>query len=155
MKKIIFVIAVSMAFLSCIKETTPGPTGPRGPQGPPGKDGTQINTHYIDVYPNQWKKFETFSPPKCYSFVEKSLPALTSSVIDGGAVLAYVLMDDCDQQLPYVVSSIDGGYYYTRVIRYDLQKGIIGFVVEDSDFNVPTTPYNEIVTFKVVIISKI
>jgi len=155
MRKVIFVIVVSMAFLSCIKESTPGPQGQRGPQGPPGKDGTQISTYYFDVHPSQWKKIETSNPPRCYAFVEKTFPELTVSVIDGGAILAYVLMDDCDQQLPYVVTSLDGGYFYTRVIRYDLQRGVIGFVVEDSDFNVPLPPYNVTVTFKVVLINKI
>ncbi|MCL2131098.1 MAG: hypothetical protein FWH36_01385 [Lentimicrobiaceae bacterium] len=153
MKKVFFVIAASIVLFSCGKE---GPAGPRGPQGRDGKDGqgVQVNTYYFEISRNEWKIFESSDQTRYYCYVEKKLNALTSSVINEGAVLVYALLDDCDQQLPYVVSIYDGGFY-TRVIRYDLQQGTIGFVVEDNDFNTQLPPFNGNVTFKVVIISKV
>jgi len=158
MKKILFAIAVSITFLSCIKEVTPGATGARGPQGPPGKDGTQINTYYVSVQPNQWKDFGVFDSTGYYCYVEESLSAITPAVIDNGAILVYVIVaengQDYDHQLPYMLPFYVGGYF-TRVIHYDLQPGKIGFVVQDSDFKTPLPPFNGTVQFKVVIISKI
>ena len=158
MKKAFFVILVSIVVFSCGKE---GPRGSRGPQGVPGrdgsngKDGTQINTYYFEVFPEQWKINGTYGSEGYYCYEEKNLSDLTSSVIEQGAILVYVLFGDYDHQLPYIIPSYDDGYY-ARIIRYDLQPGKIGFIVEDSDFKVLLPPFgSEKRTFKVVIISKI
>lgn len=155
MKRVFFVIAASIVLVSCVKEGPAGPRGPQGRDGKDGKDGIQMTTRYFKVYYDEWEVAQRLKPPRYYCFAEKSYPALTSAVIDQGAVLVYALLDGCDQQLPYVVSSYDDNGYYTRVIRYDLQEGIIGFVVEDSDLNTPLPPFGgdvEFVEFKVVII---
>jgi hypothetical protein len=153
MRRAFFVILASIALVSCGKD---GPRGPRGPQGTPGKDGTQINTYYFDVFPDQWKSNGTYGSAGYYCYEERTLAALTSSVINSGAVLAYVIFDDTyDHQLPYIEPFHDNGYYI-RTIRYDLQPGKIGFIVEDSDFKTVRPPYSGgKVQFKVVIISKI
>ena len=153
MRKTFFLILVSIVLFSCGKEGPPGPRGQQGRDGRDGKDGVQMTTYYLEISPNEWREFASFNPPRYYCYAERRLDALTTSVIEKGAVLVYALLDDCDQQLPYVVSSHDNGNYYTRVIRYDLQRGIIGFIVEDSDFYTPLPPFNGRVTFKVVIIS--
>jgi len=149
MRKTFLLVLVAIVLFSCGKE---GPPGPRGPQGRDGRDGVQMTTYYFEIARNEWRIFESFNPPRYYCYAERTLNALTASVIERGAVLVYAYLDDCDQQLPYVVSSHDNGFY-TRVIRYDLQRGIIGFVVEDSDFYTPLPPFNGTVTFKVVVIS--
>jgi len=156
MKRVIFVIAASIALCSCIKESTPGPAGPRGPQGVPGRDGsgTQISTYYFNVYPQEWKPSGTYGTDGYYRYVDVVFNDLTNAVIYGGAVLVYAIFDGYDNQLPYVFPYYDNGYI-TRVIRYDLQQGKIGFIVEDSDFCVPDSPFSGVVQFKVVIISDI
>ena len=156
MKKIIFVIAVSITLCSCIKENTPGPQGPRGPQGPPGRDGsgTQVSTYYFKVYPDQWKNDGIYGTQGYYCYVDESFNALTNSVIERGAILAYMIADGYDHQLPYILPFNASGYF-TRIIRYDLQEGKIGFIVEDSDFRTPLPPFTGMVEFKVVIINGI
>jgi len=156
MKKAFFVILASIALVSCIKE------GPRGIPGKNGKDGTQINTYYFEVFPNQWKPNGDFGFPGYYCYEERTLAALTPSVIENGAVLVYVILKeqgiDYDHQLPYIKPSYDYSYdygYYLKIIRYDLQAGKIGFIVEDSDFETSLPPYTTKITFKVVVISKI
>ena len=161
MRKAFFVILASIALISCVKE---GPRGQRGPQGISGKDGkdgkdAQINTYYFEISPNQWRTNGSFGQQGYYCFAERSLAALTPSVIDEGAVLAYVLLEEqgveYDHQLPYVKPSDFGGYLYLTVVRYDLQVGTIGFIVEDSDFQTPLPPFgNRTLMFKVVVISK-
>jgi len=153
MRKTFLGILVSIVLFSCGKDGPPGPRGQQGIPGRDGKDGVQMTTYYLEVSKSEWKDFESYDPPKYYCYAEKKLDALTASVIEKGAVLVYALLDDLDQQLPYVVSSRENGNYYTRVIRYDLQQGIIGFVVEDSDFLTPLPPFDGKVTFKVVVIS--
>ena len=159
MKKAFFVILTSIALVSCVKEGPRGPRGQQGVPGIPGKDGTQINTYYFEVFPNQWKSYGDWGSPGYYCYAEKTLPELSPSVIEEGAVLVYVLFDGYDHQLPYIIPSYDYNYdygYYSTIIRYDLQAGKIGFIVEDSDFETPLPPYgNGSVLFKVVIISKI
>ena len=142
MKKAFFVILAAIALVSCEEEAS---------------YGTQMNTYYFDVFPNQWKVNGNFGSPEYYCFEERRLSALTPSVIENGAVLVYVIFGNYTHQLPYIEPSYDYGYdngYYSKIIRYDLQAGRIGFIVEDSDFETPLPPYREKVTFKVVIISK-
>jgi len=147
MKKVFFVAVASIVLFSCVKE---------GPAGKDGEDGTQINTYYFDVFPNHWKNSGTYGSAGHYCYEERTLPALTSSVLNEGAVLVYVIFDDTyNHQLPHIEPFYDNGYYI-RTIRYDLQPGKVAFIVEDSDFKTLNPPYSgEKVQFKVVIISKI
>jgi len=163
MKKVFFILVASIALSSCIKTeySTPGPRGPQGPQGPQGRDGygTYIDTYYFDVQPNQWKTYGDFGTKGYYCYAELNIGGLNASVINDGAVLVYFIEEidgqDYDNQLPYILPFYDRGYFI-RTIRYDLQTGVIAFIVQDSDFNVPSPPFGTgKVTFKVVIISKI
>jgi len=155
MRRVFFVVLASIVLISCGKE---GPRGPRGPQGAPGKDGTQINTYEFNVFHDQWKTSGTYGSAGYYCYEERSIPTLTSSVILSGAVLVYMITtengQEYDNQLPYIIPFHYDGYYI-RTVRYDLQPGKIGFIVEDSDFKTQRPPYSDRVTFKVVIISKI
>jgi hypothetical protein len=169
MKKIFFVMAVaSIVLVSCIKEGPPGPVGPQGRAGRDGQNGqngrdgygTKINTHYIDVFPNEWKKTGNYGTQGYYCFAEIDVPELILSVIDGGAVLVYMITkeggQEYDNQLPYLLPfDVGASFTFTRIIRYDLQPNKIGFIVEDSDFKTPLPPFGSgVVKFKVVIISK-
>ena len=158
MRKAFFLIVVSIAFSSCIKYEVgqQGPRGPQGPAGTPGRDGygTYIDKYYFDVEPGQWRTSGTYGSKGYYCYAEKRLPALTAAVIDGGGILVYFIDDqDRDNQLPYIYPFYDRGYFM-RTMRYDLKEGIIRFIIEDSDFEVPLPPETGTVQFKVVIISK-
>ena len=164
MNKVFFVImAAAIMFSSCIQDGGPqGPTGNTGPMGPPGrdgKDGTQISTHYFEVYPEQWSTAGRSGSAGYYCFADIRFNALTSLVIDDGAVLVYFISEVADQEydnlLPYITHFKIGGTSYTRVIRYDLQVGKLSLIVEDSDFNTPLPPFGGTVQIKVVVISKI
>jgi len=150
MRKLFFIAVTAIVLVSCGKE---GPQGPRGRDGRDGRDGTKINTYYFDVYPNEWRTEGNYGFSGYYCFAEKNVSELTSAVIDQGAVLAYVIFGDYDNQLPFVEPLYDNGEY-TRIIRYDLQPGKIGFIVADTDFRTWNPPYSNMVKFKVVIISK-
>ena len=164
MNKVFFVImAAAIMFSSCIQDGGPqGPTGNTGPMGPPGrdgKDGTQISTHYFEVHPNQWNVYGYYGFPEYNCYADIQFNALTSSVIDVGAVLVYFISEVANQKydnlLPYITHFKIGGTSYTRVIRYDLQVGKLSLIVEDSDFNTPLPPFGGTVQIKVVVISKI
>jgi len=129
MKKAFVLVVISLVFCSCIKDGSPGPQGPRGPQGPAGEAGrngygTYINTYYITVYQEQWERVGVFGAEGYYCYADKTLGNLTSSVIDAGAILVYMIVNDAnlgdlDNQLPYLLP-FNGG---TRIIRYDLRPG--------------------------------
>ena len=163
MNKVLYVVAMAAIVLcSCIKEG--GPQGPSGPSGPPGrdgkdgKDGMQINTYYIGVDVNKWASVGRPGSADYFCFADIQLNALTRSVIDEGAVLVYFIDvvgdQEFDNQLPYIYPFQDNGLF-VRIIRYDLQPGKIGLIVQDSDFRTPMPPFNRKVEIKVVIISKI
>jgi len=150
MKKVFLVIAASIVLVSCIKDGTPGPRGPAGRDGRDGKDGVQITVRYFDIPPSllNWKSVGDYGQEGYYCYAEAQLKELTSAVINDGAVLAYMIDGDFDNQLPYIIP-YNG---YTRIIRYDLQQGTIGFIVEDADFRTQLPPFMGTVTFKVVVI---
>ena len=154
MRRLFFVAVTAIVLVSCGKEGPQGPRGPQGRNGQDGRDGTQINTYYFDVYPNEWRTDGNYGFSGYYCFAEKNVGELTSAVIDHGAVLVYVIFGNFDNQLPFVEPLYDNGGY-TRIIRYDLQQGKIGFIVADTDFKTLCPPYSNVVQFKVVIISKI
>ena len=154
MKKIFFVIIACILLISCDKEGPQGRSGRDGRDGRDGIEGVQITTIYHKVYPNEWNVAGTYGNQGYYCYSEVFIKEITEDVINYGAVLVYVIFDDFDNQLPYLQHLSDNGYLWTRVIRYDLQPGIIGFIVEDSDFLMQLPPFkNDVIQFKVVIIS--
>jgi len=154
MKRVFLVVVASIVLVSCIKEGPAGPRGRDGRDGKDGKDGVQITTRYFDIPPSlqEWKAEGNFGQEGYYCYADIRCTELTSSVIDGGAVLAYMIEkvgnEEYDNQLPYLIPY----NAYTRIIRYDLRPGTIGFIVEDADFKTQLPPFMGTVTFKVVII---
>jgi len=148
MKKVFLVMASAIMLCSCIKES--GTPGPRGPAGKDGKDGVQITVRYFNIEPSllNWKEAGNYGQEGYYCYAEAQLKELTAEVIDKGAVLVYMIDGEFDNQLPYLIP-YNG---YTRVIRYDLRQGTIGFIVEDADFRTSRPPFEGTVTFKVVVI---
>jgi len=151
MKKVFLVMASAIMLCSCIKESgTPGPRGPAGRDGRDGKDGVQITVRYFNIEPSllDWKTAGNFGQAGYYCYAEAQFKELTADVIDKGAVLAYMIDGEYDNQLPYLIP-YNG---YTRVVRYDLRPGTVGFIVEDADFKTQAPPFMGTVTFKVVVI---
>ena len=154
MKKLFFaIVSIAIMLSSCIKEGGPqGPSGPMGPSGPAGRDGVQMSTYYIDIKPNHWETDGFQGYPEFYCYAEIPLGGLTLQVIEEGAVLVYFI-EEYDNQLPYITPFQSGGISYMRVIRYDLQPGVLSLIVEDSDFKTPVPPFGvNTVSIKVVII---
>jgi hypothetical protein len=139
---------------SCGKDGIDGRNGRNGKDGRDGKDGVQITTRYFDVQPSllEWKAAGDYGLEGYYCYADVRCTELTSSVIEKGAVLVYMIEkvgnEEFDNQLPYLIP-YDG---YTRIIRYDLRPGTIGFIAEDVDFKTKLPPFMGTVTFKVVII---
>jgi len=140
MRKVFFIVLVSALFLSCTKETII-------------YQGADVNTYYFDVYPHQWKTWGDYDHVGYYCYAEGNLNAITNSVIESGGVFAYVIIDNYDRILPDIEPFFDNGYF-SRVIRYDLLRGKITFIIEDSDFKTPFPPVNGKLTFKVIVLSK-
>ncbi len=142
MKKLFLICIASFLMFACTKEGAPGPMGPAGPAG----KNANVSTYYTTIFPSEWKMFGKFGTPGYYCFVEKDFGALTPEIINNGAVLVYALMNDADNQLPYLMP-YNG---YIKTLRYDLNNYLIGFIVEDSNFK--TEPFQDPIEFKIVVI---
>ena len=156
----------SIVLFSCGKEGPAGPPGRDGREGREGRNGrdgldgrdglngAQISCEYFDIAPNEWKSDGSFGMSGYYVYAERDFSAITTSVINQGAIMGYLLWGKYDHQLPYLDPFLDNGNDVTRIIRYDLQEGKIGFIVQDTDFKTLLPPFStDTVTFKVVIIS--
>lgn len=105
-----------------------------------------VKTFYIDVYSNHWVDRNDLP----YIYASFSAPEITKEVIENGIVVAYFIdADERDNMLPYLLPYYDnniGDYYYENV-RFDVSRGEITFIIEDSDFNHANIPSH--MSFKV------
>ncbi|MBR5832254.1 MAG: hypothetical protein IKY79_06525 [Bacteroidales bacterium] len=105
-----------------------------------------VKTFYIDVYSNHWVDRNDLP----YIYASFSAPEITKEVIENGIVVAYFIdADGRDNMLPYLLPYYDdniGDYYYENV-RFDVSRGKITFIIEDSDFNHANIPSH--MSFKV------
>lgn len=105
-----------------------------------------VKTFYIDVYSNHWVDRNDLS----YIYASFSAPEITKEVIENGIVVAYFIdADGRDNMLPYLLPYYDENirdYYYENV-RFDVSRGEITFIIEDSDCNHANIPSH--MSFKV------
>lgn len=98
-----------------------------------------VKTFYIDVYSNHWVDRNDLP----YIYASFSAPEITKEVIDNGIVVAYFIdADGRDNMLPYLLPYYDeniNDYYYEN-IRFDVSRGEITFIIEDSDFDHANIP---------------
>lgn len=88
MKKILFIISIAFAISSCSKDGDPGATGPQGATG-----NANVKSQVYTVSPGQWQSLGTAGVDyeKYISFIYTDI---TSSVINSGAVLVYLVGTD-------------------------------------------------------------
>jgi hypothetical protein len=123
--------AVTFSLSSCKK----------GPEGPAGKDGNS-NVVSSSITSGNW----TYDEP---SWVQTfTYPAITSDILNSGAVLVYVQSASNYYQLPYTYypSSV-----FSKTITYVHYLGGLKVFVTDSDLTQPNNPGS--LTFKVVVIA--
>lgn len=157
MRRLLLATFLSVAFLfsSCIRGPIgpagpQGPVGPQGPQGPAGPPGsTNVVSSRITIHAADWY----WQDPSWR--VDLNYDAITSDVVDYGAVFVYMDYGDTWRQLPmtYFYSEIEDGeeYFYASTIEvssYD--KGVSLFWTESDLANIgsPVTA-----DYKIVVIS--
>ncbi|MBI49291.1 MAG: hypothetical protein CL850_03270 [Crocinitomicaceae bacterium] len=131
---------MSLLFIGCAKNdhTHPDPE--------PVPDNT-TGTNSIDVV---WELNDSGGGIGFYS-VNLSIPSITSSVVNNGAVLVYMSNSEWDSTewvaLPY--TEVYGTDYFSSV-TYSFQEGLVTVLWADSDFIIPDYPSFD--TFRVVVI---
>jgi hypothetical protein len=154
MKKVfyIFLFIASAAFISsCSKEGPTGPQGVQGPQGPAGDQGIQgiqgldgnanVHSYTYNVFTSDW----ILNAPN-YG-VDLSVPEITQSILDDGAVLVYMSNGSGGwMPLPYT------SWYssYARLIKANILYEDVTIWVLDSDLTQTPNPGDR--TFKIVVI---
>ena len=157
MKKVfyIFLFIAAVAFISsCSKEGPTGPQGPQGvegPQGPsgdqgiqgiPGQDGNaNVHSYTYDVFTSDWNQVA----PN-YG-VDLSVPEITQSILDDGAVLVY-LSNGSGGWMPLPYTSWYSGY--ARLYKANILYEDVTIWVLDSDLTQTPNPGDR--TFKIVVI---
>lgn len=114
--------------------------------------GPTVNSYYIEVLPSHWKSVEDAGGEKYILEAAYNVNYITQDVIDNGAVIAYFIDPDGfgDFQMPYVFSRIVSGVKSMDVIRYELRRGQISFIIDNLDFI--AVPYDVPVEFKIVVV---
>ena len=106
-----------------------------------------LSTFYIDVKPEDWAAVPVPPPIEAeyddaekYVYASFEAPEITENVIENGLVISYFVDGEYDNQLPYVypVPLLTDTIYEN--MRFDYKKGVITFIIEDSDmrFAIPT-----------------
>ncbi len=114
-------------------------------------EGSQVAARYITIEPHHWVGNAVYSRTEGYSSATFGMPQITSHVIEKGAVMCYLVGNEYDSVLPLTMTSVDGAYRYTtNVLSFDIAKGEIRFISENSDLDIafPTVP----IQIKIVII---
>ncbi len=137
MKKTIFLAALiccSILFNSCTKE------GPVGPAGPAGTNGSaNVSSTDITISPSQW----VWNASGGYLSAQVSCQSITSSVINGGAVMAYTSDAGDYVAMPFTITGVS--------FAYDFVLGQVEFLISLPDASNPGTPTSA-QTYKVVTI---
>jgi hypothetical protein len=146
---------------SCKKEA--GPTGPKGDPGTNGSQGTSgingtngtngtngvanISSWTLTTVPSNWVHQGTAGSPGDSYMATFSVPALTTTVINSGAVLLYFVAGTTITQMPVtfaIYQNVASSYYY------DAAPGMIRVYTADNDFYTVQPTFN--LDFKLVII---
>lgn len=138
MKKLILALLLGTCFItSCTKEETFYVYH------------SNVKSYYIDVRANHWVD----DPGLTYIYASFNMPEITNKVIEDGIVVAYFIDNSGrDNMLPYLLPYFDqniNDYYYENV-RFDISRGEITFIIEDSDFKHANIP--NLMKFKVSIV---
>lgn len=133
MKKLIFIMTLSiMVLVSCEREYYCDCNNNNVPS-----NTVALSTFYIDIKPEDWAEYDD---EEKYVYASFEAPEITENVIENGLVISYFVDGEYDNQLPYVypVPLLTDTIYEN--MRFDYKKGVITFIIEDSDmgFAIPT-----------------
>lgn len=138
------VVALTLALASCKK----GDTGPKGDTGAPGSNGVaNISSFTLSAPAGSWTHIGTAGQAGDGYTVSYSVPALTSQIISGGAVMCYYVSGNTIGALPWTYSVYQN---ISSTLYFEASPGTVKIITSDSDFFTlaPTTN----MLFKLVII---
>lgn len=127
MKKILLLLfAITLFLVSC-----EGPMGPEGPQG----YGTNWKIINLVANSGDWKENLDQNKINRFYSCHFNIPEITSTVYGDGTIVAYLLIDNAQQVLPYVrhYENLNGAMW-TRTIDFDYSVGGVNVYVTNSDF---------------------
>lgn len=97
--------------------------------------GSELFVDYIDARGSDWQMFGVEGQPGCYVYQEFIFKEINQKVINGGAVLVYLVdADNRDNILPYVFPVDNGKELIMQNIRYEVEPGRLAIVIEWQDF---------------------
>ena len=97
--------------------------------------GSELFVDYIDVNGSDWLLYGVEGQPGCYVYQEFRFDEINQKVLNGGAVLVYLVdADNRDNILPYVFPVDNGHELIMQNIRYEVELGILTIVIEWQDF---------------------
>ena len=131
MKKLFFTVSgILLLFCSCIQNNEQQHNCPVYVP----ENTVALTTKYISVYPSDWEEFD--QPLERYSYATFELEDITKTVLDYGAVMAY-LIGATDNPLPYVFPlETEAGDTIMHNYRFDLEEKAITFILESSDMDI-------------------
>jgi hypothetical protein len=132
------VLACGLLFASCEKK---GEIGPAGANGANGADGN-ANVVSSIVTTSAWTNVSN------YWQADFTYPAITSDIVDNGAVFIYIKNGTAYAQLPFTFFTSST---YSSLIDFEYYLGGFSIYSTDSDLTTPANPGTK--TFKVVVIS--
>jgi hypothetical protein len=97
--------------------------------------GSDLFVDYIDANGDDWQQYGVEGQPGCYVYQEFRFDEINQKVLNGGAVLVYLVdADNRDNILPYVFPVDNGHELIMQNIRYEVELGRLAIVIEWQDF---------------------
>ena len=128
-------ISLMLIFFGCEKE------GPAGPAGPAGADGN-ANVVSTNVTSSAWVYVNSSWE------ISFAYPEITQEIINSGAVLVYIKVNESYNQLPLTFYQ---SQEYSTSIQVSTYNGGVTMFWSDSDLVQPINPGSQ--TFKIVVIA--
>jgi hypothetical protein len=139
MKKIlnaVVLLAFLATFAGCVKDNGPG--------------GNADLAHYTyTVQPNQWNIRGVFGQAGYQYYYQIDIPGITQSVMNSGAVMVYVKLNDLFYPLPASTNYVG----YVSTMQNNVYPGMVEIFIEDTDFQTQA-PADQF-TFKVVVFDQL
>jgi hypothetical protein len=127
MKRVLFVLFIAVAFVSC-----EGPMGPQGPEGEPGGAWSELK---FTVRANDWLAHGDEGFSNFYYSFEQPWDALDEMAVERGIVIGYMLdFTGAYTTLPYVYHNKEFNDEWTETTSFSFFKGACEVQVTNSDF---------------------
>lgn len=143
---------IALLFVSLVTITGCAKDGLNGKDGQNGKDGIGGNANLVHytytIQANQWSVRGVFGQPGFQYYYEINIPGITQNVMDYGAVMVYVKLNDLFYPLP-AIANYNG---YVNTMQNNVYMNMIEIFIEDTDFKTEAPGQ---FTFKVVVFDQI